>query len=86
MEGGWGGTDSPNRLFMKGVGFLASATAKRGPDEHCRSSFPFHFVLSENNLKIISLPEKWQMLVLCSVNISLCFELPKNSAPRPHKA
>ena len=37
------------------------------------SSFPFHFLLSENNLKIIStwLPEKWQMLVLCSRNTSL---------------
>ena len=46
-------------------------------------SFPFHFVLSENNLKIIStqLPEKWQMLVLCSRNTS-----PKNSVLRLHKA
>ena len=37
------------------------------------SSFPFHFVFNENNLKIIStrLPEKWQMLILCSRNTNL---------------
>ena len=37
------------------------------------SSFPLHFLLSENNLKIIStwLPEKWQMLVFCSTNTNL---------------
>ena len=36
-------------------------------------SFLFYFVLSENNLKIIStrLPQKWQMLILCSENTSL---------------
>ena len=36
-------------------------------------SFLFYFVLSENNLKIIStcLPEKWQMLILCSRITSL---------------
>ena len=38
-----------------------------------QNSFPFYFVLSENNLKIIStwLPEKWQMLILCSRITSL---------------
>ena len=44
------------------------------------SSFLFHFVLSENNLKITStwLPEKWWMLVLCSRNtMKPCFELSK---------
>ena len=36
-------------------------------------SFLFHFVLSENNLKTISIqiPEKWRMLILCSRNTSL---------------
>ena len=43
------------------------------------SSFPFHFVLSENNLKVIltQLPEKWWTLVLCSRNTSLTLRCPR---------
>ena len=54
---------------------------------HCFGNF--YFVLSENNLKIIStwLPEKWQMLIHCSWDtmVNACFELPQNSVPRVHK-
>ena len=52
------------------------------------SSLPFHFVLWENNLKIMSTrpPAKWPKLLLRSGNMSLSFELPENSVPRLHKA
>ena len=42
-------------------------------------SFPFQFVLSENNLKIISiqLPEKWGTLILCSGTTSLALNCSK---------
>ena len=42
-------------------------------------SFVFHFVLSENNLKIIStqLLEKWWTFVLCSGSTSLTLNCPK---------
>ena len=43
------------------------------------NSFPFYFVLSENNLKIIStwLPEKWQMLIHCSWDTMLALNCPR---------